>query len=121
MDKDKRTYSKTFEISFVITLAVIGILIALAIWSTGKRVDISETEFNKTINQLEQNQNEIKAELTALRNEMNNGFSTMNTNQQQVNQNLETFRNEINTKLDRINQRISNALARQSGSASSTE
>ena len=121
MDEDKRTYSKTFEISFVITLAVIGILIALAIWSTGKSVDISETEFNKTINQLEQNQNEIKSELTALRNETNNGFSTVNTNQQQINQNLETFRNETNTKLDRISQRISNALARQSGSASSTE
>jgi len=121
MDEDKRTYSKTFEISFVITLAIIGILIALAIWSTGRRVDVSDTEFNRITNQLQEDQKEIKAELTALRSEMNSKFSNVYTNQQQINQNLNAFRTETNTKLDRINQRLSNCLSRPSGTANTTE
>lgn len=121
MDEDKRTYSKTFEISFVITLAVIGILIALAIWSTGRTVNISETEFNQTMDQVVENQKEIKAELTTLRNETSAKFSTVYTNQQQTNQNLETFRSETSAKLDRINQRLSSFAPRQQSAAGTSE
>lgn len=108
MNSIKPAYSKNFEISFIITLIVIGILISIAIWSTGRNIDVNETEFNKFTNQIIDNQKEIKTELTALKTEINNKFSNTYNNQDKINQNISSYSNDIINKLDKINYKINN-------------